>query len=317
MPSREINKMTDLKQLKCPACGSSDIEQHSDKLVKCSHCGSSLILENNLLTSVDEHKTKASLKTKQPTAVIVTLIIIGLVILFVSYYNDKPMQVVDQPISSYKKVTKTIVDPIEIEKRKKVNEATFTPKVEIISQIQGETVVGGIYWIVQIRNISSKPVSRARVVVSVFDENNHRIEEQSGWSIKEVLEPNETSVVLVLVAKPPKQMNRFEFSASASKMSFLLKNQVAIEVTDFVVNQNNNRFEIVGDVKNTNDFNVNYTKVIAEALDSNGKPIGLAHQFATQKALEEGQTSGFKISSTTFIAQQPSSWRLWALARKE
>ena len=309
--------MVDIKLLKCPACGSSEIDQQTTKLVKCSHCGSSLILKNDHLTSVNENINKPNLKSKQPIILIGVSLLLIFGLLFINYHNDDKTLIVVEPIQ-IQKPTITKVDPIEIEKRKQKNEASFTPKIEIISQIQAKTVIGGIYWIVQVKNISSKAVSRARVVVSLFDQNNKRIEEQSGWSIKEVLEPNETSVVLVLVSKPPEQMTRFELSASASKISFLLKNQVNVDVSDFVVNQNNSgRFEIVGDVKNSNAFSVNYTKVIAEAIDNNGKPIGLAHQFSTQKSLLEGESSGFKISSTTFIAQQPASWRLWAIARKE
>jgi DNA-directed RNA polymerase subunit RPC12/RpoP len=308
--------MVDVKLLKCPACGSSEIEQQSEKLVKCSHCGSSLILKGNFLTSVKEHTSKASLETKQPLFIIATILVIGLIALFIGYHHDEVLPVVGEPLIETKP-NHTIVDPIELEKRKQENESTFIPNIEIIHQVQGKTIVGGIYWIVQIKNISSNPVSRSRVVVSLFDEDDKRIEEQSGWSIKEVLQPNETSVVLVLVAKPPKQMATFEFSANASKLNFLLKNQVAMEVVDFVVNQNNERYEIVGDVKNPNAFTVNYTKVVAVALDVDGKPIGLAHQFSTKKTLLAGEGSGFKISSTTFVAQQPASWRLWAIARKE
>ena len=308
--------MVDIKLLKCPGCGSSKIEQQSKKLARCSHCGSSLILKDDYLTSVNENANKPDLKSKQPLILIAIILIFIFGLLFINYHNDEKPQVIVDQIAPHKP-TLTKVDPIKIEARKKENEASFTPKVEIISQTEGKTVVGGIYWIVQVKNISSKSVSRARVVVSLFDVNNKRLEEQSGWSIKEVLEPNDTSVVLVLVPKPPIQMTRFELSASASKMTFLLKNQVAMEVTDFVVNQNNTRYEIVGDVKNPNTFAVNYTKVIAEALDETGKPIGLAHQFSTQKSLLEEENSGFKISSTTFIAQQPASWRLWAIARKE
>jgi DNA-directed RNA polymerase subunit RPC12/RpoP len=311
--------MTDLKQLKCPACGSSEVEQQSDKLVKCSHCGSSLILKNNLLTSVNENTIKATYKSKQPMLIIVGVSLIAIILLFINLHNDAVLPISSDTIIETTTNPKIIapIDPVELEKRKLENEATFIPNVEISHQIQGQTVVGGIYWIVQLKNISSKPVSRSRVVVSVFDENDKRIEEQSGWSIKEVLQPNESSTVLVLIAKPPAQMARYELTASASKMSFLLKNQVDMQVIDFVINQENERYEIIGDVKNPNSFAVNYTKVIAEALDQSSNPVGLAYQFSTQKHLKPGESSGFKISSTTFVAKQPSSWRLWALARKE
>ena len=306
--------MTDLKLLKCPACGSSDINQQSEKLVKCSHCGSSLILKANHLTPVSENTNKPN--SNQSIFIIVISSLVLFIIIFINYHNDEKPQVVIKQIEPPKS-TLTKVDPVEVEERKKKNEATFTPKIEIVSQTQGKTVIGGIYWIVQVKNISTKAVSRARVVASIFDNNDKRLDEQSGWSIKEVLQPNETSVLLVLLPKPPADMTRYELTASASKMSFLIKNQVPMEISDFVVNQNNTRYEIVGDVKNPNTFSVNYTKVIAEALDENGKPIGLAHQFSTKKSLIEGESSGFKISSTTFIAQQPASWRLWAIARKE
>ena len=47
----------------------------------------------------------------------------------------------------------------------------------IISQVEGKTINGGIFWLVVIRNDSSGTVIRPGAVMSLFDENNIRFEE--------------------------------------------------------------------------------------------------------------------------------------------
>ena len=313
--------MQDFKIPKCPSCGSSVIETGSEKSTECSYCGSVLLLK-------DEKSSKVNNQYSKLNAVLLVLIIVGGVIaLYLNQIKDtiekiKPQ--IDTPIIGISKNKYAIpkmntkamaITPEDVAK----SPTSIQPKVSIVHQSKGETIIGGLFWIVTIRNDSDKTIVRPRVIASLFDENNKRIEEQNGWSKLTQLQPGQQTEVLVLISKPPTVEYTSKLQAEAKLPNFMSVNQEMIEVLDFTLKPNDNNprnVVIVGDVKNSNAYQVDFVRVVAVAKDNKGNAIGLADAYVSNSSLAANDQSGFKIKAGTFVIQAPVTWSLWAFGSK-
>ncbi len=322
--------MSDFKILKCPACGSSNVETDSESLLSCSHCGSQLIKKQPHL----DHMKIDSSKIKNLLYVVILLILaIGGAFFWLSL-SEQPMtndsgvnpaikpvqqsssnQLVKSPVSSLPKLKKS---KNEVTNESIDNNAILKPKITLISKIEGKTVIGGQYWIVTIRNDSAQTVVRPRVIMSMFDKDGRRIGEQVGWSKQDTLPKNSETTVLVLVSKPPESPYTQKMEALATFSKTFDSKLENIVVDDFVINKenSNNKYTIIGDVSNPNEYRVDFIWIQAIAKDKNGIAIGLADAYATHSSLAANETSGFKVTASTFIAQPPASWTLVAKGRK-
>ncbi len=313
--------MLDFKILKCPSCGSSVVETENEELAECSHCGSKLLLKSK------NNPTRVFPYSRLIVSLLV-LILVGGVLGFYFIQQNKN----DSPIVTRIKLPKIGVPNVNFNLPKINSKAititkgdltqkrtTETPKVSIVRQVQGKTIIGGLYWIVTIRNDSKQTVFRPGVIVSLFDESNKRIEEQKGWAKIIHLEPGMQTEVLVYVANPPKVNYKHEIKGMGSLSSYLKADQQNIEVVEFIVKPKNNskiNVEIIGDVKNTHDFQVDFIRVVAIAKDQQGNTIGLADSFVSNSSLNPNEQSGFKINAGTFVTKPPDSWSLLAFGKK-
>lgn len=309
--------MEDFKVIKCQSCGSSMVELKGDNIAKCSHCGSVLTHQNS------NKKLQGILYI-----VVAMLVFIGGGLFWIinnqSSNAEKAEIAVEKvidiptyqaPIASIPKLTSNSV-VITNEEVKAYQEKISTPQIDIVSKIQGQTSIGGLFWIVTIQNESLYTVTRPGLVMSLFDEHNNRIDELRVWSKLAFLKSGQSTDVLVNLSKPPKIKFSTEINGMAKVATDYDRPQETIEVKSFVVNGSGKRVEIVGDVYNDNDFQVDFVEIIAVAKDSEGQSIGIANSYASITNMPAMSQSGFKIKTGTFIAKDPSSWRLWAIGRK-
>ncbi len=314
--------MQDFQIIKCPSCGSTVIETKSDSIAECSYCGSKIILSNNKVQSVNNKKSKWVF------AVVLSVIVIALLayqLLKSKQAEEKPIQIekpsigipnlkVNLPKLNAKAMTITQED---LDKNKL--EPTSNPNIDIVRQVQAKTLNGGLYWIITIRNDSTQTVYRPGVIASLFDGNNKRIEEQKGWTKLSQLEPGKQADLLLYVPNPPQGNFTSQLTAMGSFSSFIKPDQQNIEIVDFIVKPKYNskvNVEIIGDVKNTHDFQVDFVRVVAIAKDTEGNTIGLADSFVSKSSLKANAQSGFKINAGTFVTEPPDSWSLWAFGKK-
>ncbi|MCF6318933.1 MAG: hypothetical protein L3J83_06605 [Proteobacteria bacterium] len=76
------------------------------------------------------------------------------------------------------------------------------------------------------------------------------------------------------------------------------------------------KVDIVGDIKNSSEYQVDFIRVIALAKDDKGNTIGMADAYVTNSSLAKNAQSGFKIKAGTFVTGPPASWSLWAFGSK-
>lgn len=314
--------METFKVIKCQSCGSTVVEMEGESIAKCSHCGSQLFITRN----------KFSKLVLINSILLVSLVLFAIGVSFWLLSDDsvlkqelthqqgaaKPQELITKSINSIPKLnTSKLV--ISNEQLKEFQDNIEKPKMSIVNKVAGRISTGGIYWIVTIRNDSEQIVSRPTAIMSLFDANNLRLEEQKGWSKLAHLKPGQETELLIHIAKPPLVEYRSELVASAKKLTNHERYQEKIDIENFIVKTaafSKIFYEIIGDVYNPHDYQVDFIKVIAVARDKDGVAIGLADVFVTDTNLKAHNKSGFKISAGAFITSMPDSWTLFAIGRK-
>ncbi len=313
--------MSAVKTLKCQSCGSSAVTVINESLAECDHCGTQLVLKNTA-----PNDGPASNKKRNIYIVIFSVVLLIFIAVWLSV-DYQPEQLNTQPQLPYQlNVQSGHQQPVEdaesvVEINKKTNDDVVKevqkPRISITHQVKGETFGGGVYWILAIRNDSAIKVNRANVVASLFDETGKRVDEQAGWSKHEILAPTEESVVLLYIADPPKVPYTVELMAQGKPLNAFSSAEELLDVGDFIVkNTGEKRYEIIGDVVNTKEYQMDFVKVVAVAMNENNQPIGVADAFVSSTNIAARQQSGFKITAGTFLTQTPGSWSLWAKGRK-
>lgn len=327
--------MNNYKILKCPSCGASLVETQSESILECSHCGTNLVSKETDFKALKSDNTLI----KKLLFLVIMLIVVSL-ILTIFWFLKKP-EGLNQSSSQSPKAEVTskihntnslIKAPISIipqlktnalevnkENIEKFKASVDAPKITIVSNLKGETIIGDHYWIVTVRNDSKTQIIKPRVIMSLFDKNKRRIGEHTGWAKLDVLEAGSEATVLVLNTEPPKVEFTTEFNAIAAYPNKFMSNVIHVRVDDFIVNPNKNsdkKVTIIGDVSNPNEFRVDFIRVEAIAKNKQGVAVGIANAYVTKSSLANNEKSGFKIKVSTFITEPAATWALWASGRK-
>jgi len=316
--------MSQFTVLKCPSCGSSVIETENQNVAVCSHCGSKLLYKNSKASNIIIKHSKSLL------SLLVLIVAMGIMGFYL--YPDQKSLPDNQVKAESKNDTTSLVpfSPInlpsipnkitnELLQESSDNDLSLKPEISIVHNVQGETSNGGIYWIITIRNDSKQILYQPGAIVSLFDENNKRVEEQKGWSKYTHLDPDNQTELLLYISHPPKGKFTSQIKGMGSFTTFFTDSRKSIEIVDFIVKPKPNNpihSDIIGDVKNTHDFRVDFVRVVAVAKDANNKSIGLADGFVSSSSLESQAQSGFKLSTGTFVTEMPVTWSLFAFGQK-
>jgi hypothetical protein len=306
--------VVDIKLLKCPACGSSDINKIDPKSCNCNHCGSSLILSKKKLTAVNPKKDSTKGFIDYLAIFIVSLIVLSVSIFVIGilyFLINSGYKLLSSDGDSQSTIVETNKQSSHLSSKVELNS-----KVKILSQVVGNTPNGNLFWIVKVKNIGSTNIKDISAVVSLFDEQDRRIEEKKSWSLLKYLTPQQETEIVVSVANPPKKYSRVEIN-SYFKKTDQQPNQVVIDIEDFIVKENRGKYDVIGDIKNPYDYELINLNVIAVALDSEGISVGHGYKYATRLELPAQEISGFKVNVHTYLTQKPLSWKVYAIARNK
>jgi hypothetical protein len=298
------------------------VETEDETIGTCSHCGSKLFLNKN--------KQLSNRDIKKLLIVILSLLMFIAAAIFWTLRINQNTQ--EKPVTTLKRNTSLIGKPlvsipklnihaikVNNEEIKSQKHEIVNPEVIITSQFKGQTSLGGLYWILQIRNDGQYTVARPSAVVSLFNKKNQRVAEQTGWSKLSHLDAQQSTEVLVLLAKPPQGEFRIEIIGRAYHTGSFDQQLDVLPVTDFVINKNakdERRADIVGDVINSLEYQLDFVMVMAVAKNDEGLPVGLANTYATHSSISPQGQSGFKISAGTFVTEVPASWSVYAVGSK-
>ena len=86
------------------------------------------------------------------------------------------------------------------------------PAAELGEIVEGATINGGRFYLVDYTNVGQVPITSPGVVASGFDSSNHRVLEQPGFALRHKLASGERTVILLLIAEPPASLARVEIT---------------------------------------------------------------------------------------------------------
>jgi len=309
------------QNIQCQACGASSVTMLANKpLLECEYCGAAMIYSVDSTPSTGQVQHKPA-KLGLLLVMIPVLVIILMMVFWLIFQNTRKDRSMDSYAAEVSEVATTLIqtatNPISPSQQQTPAKSTtsLNDLLSIESQVAGETSSGGKYWIIGVKNNSEQKLARPGVMLSMFNQAGKRLVEQGGWSMREVLEPEEQTVLLLFLSEVPPEAAEQQIKTFASQPTQFGLKQVEVKVLDFTVSTKNKQFELIGDVINDQDVNVKYVRLMAVAYDTQGKPIGMGNAFSTDKELAPNQRSGFKVKVGTFLQGEPVTWRVWALGR--
>ena len=146
--------MSDFKILKCPSCGSSNIETQSESILTCSHCGSNFVSKNTSHTQVKPSHSRIKLLFLIAVPLILTIIFVMNLIpdnkeksqvnlnSVVNSNNNNTNDLIKAPLSSIP-ILNTKALGITQESLDESKEKAKKPIISIVNQVAGETSIGG------------------------------------------------------------------------------------------------------------------------------------------------------------------------------
>ena len=310
------------QNIQCQACGASSVTKLEDQsMLECQYCGAMMTFsEDSKIPSTVQLQHKPA-KLGLLLVMIPTLVIALMVIFWLVFQNIRKNRSMDSYEAEISHNVATVVDEkvehplLPLETINSPPTTDYNQSLTIQSQVAGETTNGGKYWILGVKNSSDQQIARPGVMLSLFDQHGKRIEEQGGWSLREILEAGEQTAILLYLNEPPTDTAKQQITTFASQPTQLGLNQIEVKVLDYTVSTKNKQFELIGDVINDQDSPVKYVRLVAVAYNVVGEPIGIGNAFSTDKNLAPNQRSGFKVKVGTFLQGEPVTWRVWALGR--
>lgn len=320
--------MKTAQAIKCQSCGASSVTKHEHQpaLMVCEYCGSMMVANTGDQVTNNQQQPHSSFKLTVLLLVLPLLVVLLMVVYWVVFKETRKQvlvtnsqQSINTPVNQLTAVTdaqSTKLPQGQSVQLTHAEQGLAADQLTIENHTFGKTSNGGLFWVFDVKNSGQQIVAKPGAVVSLFDDMGKRLAEQSGWSIKELIRPGEATTVLVFLAKPPAIYNQLKTAALAQEPTHYNTGQFNLNVTDYTISKDRNQYVLVGDVINDQEAPVRFIRVVAVAQDESGKDIGLGHSFATEKLLNPGESSGFKINLGTFLVGEPSQWSVWSVARQ-
>jgi hypothetical protein len=308
--------------IQCKACGASSVTKHQvQSILECQYCGALMTYTESTSSQTIQHAHQKPAKLGFLLVMIPVLVIALMVLFWLVFQNIRKQRTME----SYE--TELIEKVVQVEPEVKIqvsqepvvinaiSAADINQLLTIESQVSGETSNGGKYWILGLKNNSDQAIARPGAMLSVFNSEGKRLEEQGGWALREILQPGQQTAVLVFLPEAPVENTSHQITTIASQSQPFGFSQVEIKVQDYSVSTKSHQFELIGDVLNDQQFAVKFVRILAVAFNKAGEPIGIGNAFSSIKDLAPNQVSGFKVRVGTFLSGEPDSWQVWGLAR--
>jgi hypothetical protein len=184
-------------------------------------------------------------------------------------------------------------------------------RVELREVRGGRTSIGGLFWLARYANVGDVVVERPAVVVSLFDEAGHRVEEQSGWAPIHRLAPKEETPVLVLISRPPPHARAEIAPRPPQADRGWGGRQLRLEVKEQTYSAGSNA--LVGTVRNPTEQAVRFAQIIVVGKDAQGALASYATGSTTRPGLPPAMESGFKVYLSGFQLAPPARFDVLAV----
>lgn len=311
-----------MQQIKCASCGSPDIEFLPGAYGRCRNCGSTFAESAAVANAArplpgmppvyaapqfppPPPGMQGPARGNGPAILIVAVIFIVALCLiggagwFVMansspasssrYVPSATANVSSGPgASEWKPATPTPVTPAPSRPSK-----VGTGKAEF-RNVRMASFSDGKFWVGSYVNTGKVPIGNPNVTVSLFDQKGKRVAEQPGYAPVDWLEPGESTVVMVYVAKCP-EYARADVKVVGPKDVEYQRKPVALKILEWDTRAGGIGEVAVGTVKNTTAGDIQFAKIIVYGFDAEGLPVNVSYSYATESDLAPGAESGFSV----------------------
>lgn len=154
-------------------------------------------------------------------------------------------------------------------------------------------VIGNIYFVGYIQNKGLVPSEKPRVDLNFYDKKGKLLTSTFGYAAKNLLEPNEKSMVQILLKDAPK-FYRMEPKITATRLYYERKNPRIEILKSEIINQSES-LVLRGRLKNLEDYAVQYVEIFLILRDKKSYIQHYSSHFLHEKTLGPGEESDFNM----------------------
>ena len=173
------------------------------------------------------------------------------------------------------------------------------------------TSIGSVHFIGEILNTGSRPIAKPETIISLLDAQGNRLLFETGYTVHDVLPPNETIPVVVLFTDPPPEWSAFEVFLQAEEITGrefmayidLIATEAEIGRDEFA------DYVLTGEVQNTGEKRSDFVQVVVSLYGEHKHMVGVGSAYVAQSKMEPGDRSPFTVRVMN-VAAPVYSYRL-------
>lgn len=299
-----------IEPIRCPACGAADLSRADSHGVHvCTYCGSRYRLTRG--------RGQVLPPAKAPRAFVPALIavlLLGLSGAFVGYFAVGSAPEPMRPVPARPAAVAPLVAPASNPTLALTPAETATPAEEIPATATFEEhhrkEAGGALWIYGfVTNTSPFLTGKVEVIAVLNDADGKELGTKSGYSNRDVLAPDATSPVVILLKDTPYFASiTWEIDVDAANYVATMASGLRLEAGAPSKGQFGG-WEVEGKVFNEGDQPAQFVNIEVQGWSEDGRLIGISQTFAKSKLLKPGESSRFKLASLRFD-QEPARFEM-------
>ncbi|KIG19261.1 hypothetical protein DB30_03817 [Enhygromyxa salina] len=152
-----------------------------------------------------------------------------------------------------------------------------------------------------VTNTSPFPIDKPKVIAVLLDEAGTELTTDFGYAERDVLGPDESSPIKILVQDPPAHAS-VRYEVVPRKASYIPKLVEGLRVepgTPRPAKYGDNRWELEGKVFNEGTLGAKFVEIEIQALDKDGKLVGVGSTFADGEVLTPGGSARYSNNFAT------------------
>ena len=319
--------------IKCPSCGSPNVEFLPGNFARCGSCGTAFatgVPQQQYYAPPLPQDYAAHRSANLGVVIAVGIVICAVIILgaagagFLLYAKSSSVGPAASPRASTHSSGRPVISSSSSEEPGKGTSSPVDvgpPPSSVTTaeyrDVRRATVSGSLIWIGKYVNTGETAIVRPSVVVSLFDQGGKRIAEQPGYSADQWLEPGEWCILLVLASAAPEYAREEVKVVKPQAPSYDTK-PVDLKLVEWGTAKGSfNGIDAVGTVRNDSKKNVRFAQIVIYGFDGQGQPVSVSSGYATESDLAAGAESGFKVSITSLKIGDATRYSAIAFASPE
>ena len=175
------------------------------------------------------------------------------------------------------------------------SEALLSAEVQDVIPVH--TSIGSVYFVGEIVNTGQHAVAKPEAIIALLDAEGKRVAFRTGYSIHDVIPPNEAIPVAVLFTDPPANWQSFEVFLQVQAPT----GREFMAYTDFTspeatISQDEFGYYVVsGIVQNNGSARAEFVQAVVRLYGQDKKIVGMGSAYIEQSILDPGESSSFAV----------------------